>query len=69
MNSTVSGLVSRTVLNYDFMDKGDFHGAKYYKELAAVDVSNLYVDTIEHKFSEVQNEVHASTERALGKRI
>ena len=50
LNSTVSGLVSRTVLNYDFMEKGDFHGAKYYKELADVDVSNLYVDTIEHMF-------------------
>ncbi len=57
LNSTVSGLVSRTVLNYDFMEKGDFHGAKYYEELADVDVSNLYVDTIEHEFKEVQREV------------
>lgn len=62
LNSTVSGLVSRTVLNYNFMDKGDFHGAKYYKELAAVDVSNLYVDTIEHMFNEVQHEVQEALE-------
>ncbi|WP_203247738.1 cysteine protease StiP family protein [Sporosarcina beigongshangi] len=57
LNSTVSGLVSRTVLNYNFMEKGDFHGAKYYKELAAVDVSNLYVDVIEQTFADVQQDV------------
>ncbi|MCQ6275560.1 cysteine protease StiP family protein [Bacillus sp. V3B] len=57
LNSTVSGLVSRTVLNYDFMKKGDFHGAKYYKELAGVDVSNLYVDRVEREFEKVQQEV------------
>jgi hypothetical protein len=58
LNSTVSGLVSRTVLNYDFMEKGDFHGAKYYKELTDVDVSNFYVDTIESEFNKVQEEVN-----------
>ncbi|MFJ7935845.1 cysteine protease StiP family protein [Sporosarcina sp. NPDC096371] len=63
LNSTVSGLVSRTVLNYDFMDKDDFHGAKFYEELATVDVSNLYVDTIEHTFNGVQREVHESLEK------
>jgi len=62
LNSTVSGLVSRTVLNYDFMEEGDFHGAKYYHELADVDVSNLYVDTLTKEFEDVQNEVSAKLE-------
>ncbi|WP_342511895.1 cysteine protease StiP family protein [Sporosarcina sp. FSL K6-1522] len=62
LNSTVSGLVSRTVLNYDFMEKGDFHGAKYYRELADVDVSNLYIDTIEKEFNDVQSAIQASEE-------
>lgn len=57
LNSTVSGLVSRTVLNYDFMDESDFHGAKFYKELEDADVSNLYVDTLTSEFEHVQNEV------------
>jgi len=57
LNSTVSGLVSRTVLNYDFMEKGDFHGAKYYRELQDADVSNLYVDTITKEFEKVQDDV------------
>lgn len=46
LNSTVSGLVSRTVLNESFMEKGDFHGAKYYKELEPFDVSNDYIHAI-----------------------
>lgn len=54
LNSTVSGLVSRTVLNYNFMEKNDFHGAKYYKELAGVDVSNLYIERVEQEFSSVE---------------
>lgn len=46
LNSTVSGLVSRTVLRNDLIGKDDFHGAKYYKELKDVDESNNYIDTI-----------------------
>ncbi|WP_027626728.1 cysteine protease StiP family protein [Clostridium lundense] len=50
LNSTVSGLMSRTVLNESFISKTDFHGAKYYKELASMDVSNLFIDTITEQF-------------------
>jgi len=57
LNSTVSGLVSRTVLNLQFMDEHDFHGAKYYKELEAIDVSNLYIERIASCFERVQSEV------------
>lgn len=46
LNSTVSGLVSRTVLRDDLIGKDDFHGAKFYKELKDVDESNNYLDTI-----------------------
>lgn len=51
LNSTVSGLVSRTVLNADLLAQGDFHGAKYYEELAEVDVSNAYIEAIAVHFS------------------
>ncbi len=57
LNSTVSGLVSRTVLNLQFMDANDFHGAKYYKELEAVDVSKLYIERIVTCFEQVQNKI------------
>lgn len=46
LNSTVSGLVSRTVLREDFIGDDDFHGAKYYSELKEYDESNIYIDTI-----------------------
>ncbi len=62
LNSTVSGLVSRTVLNKRWVHEGDFHGAKYYSELAPEDVSNLYVDTICSQFPFIDNEVRSGLE-------
>ena len=53
LNSTVSGLVSRTVLNEALMEKGDFHGAKYYRELEKFDVSNDYIESIVAYYTEV----------------
>jgi hypothetical protein len=50
LNSTVSGLVSRTVLNDLYIGKGDFHGAKFYQELIGMDVSNEYIDIISQEF-------------------
>lgn len=54
LNSTVSGLVSRTVLNDELIGDDDFHGAKYYAELAADDVSNHLLDTVSARFAEVR---------------
>jgi hypothetical protein len=53
LNSTVSGLVSRTVLNRDLIGPGQFHGAKFYAELAADDVSNAFLDTVTAEFAGV----------------
>ncbi len=50
LNSTVSGLVSRTVLNDQWMKETDFHGAKVYKELQDEDVSIHYIDVITDEF-------------------
>lgn len=51
LNSTVSGLVSRTVFNERFMDKSDFHGAKFYDELKQQDVSQAYIEAIASHFT------------------
>lgn len=51
LNSTVSGLVSRTVLNSDFIGDNDYHGAKYYEDFAEKDMSNLFLDEISAEFS------------------
>ncbi|MGX6442470.1 cysteine protease StiP family protein [Neobacillus sp. K501] len=53
LNSTVSGLVSRTVLNEQFIGKDDFHGAKYYRDLLPYDVSNMFIELIANEYAEI----------------
>lgn len=53
LNSTVSGLISRTVLNSDWIGATDFHGAKVYSELRDKDVSNYHIDVITAEFEAV----------------
>ncbi|WP_280199609.1 phosphoribosyltransferase [Nocardia cyriacigeorgica] len=60
LNSTVSGLVSRTVLNDDLIGPGEFHGAKFYRELAADDVSGRLIDTVTAAFDAVRERVPAT---------
>lgn len=50
LNSTVSGLVSRTFLRDDIIRPEDFHGAVYYGELKDVDLSYEFIEAIEHEF-------------------
>ncbi|GAA2441910.1 phosphoribosyltransferase [Streptomyces macrosporus] len=64
LNSTVSGLISRTVLRADLVGPDDFHGAKFYRELASSDVSRHFLDTVEARFEEVREQV-ADDVRAL----
>lgn len=50
LNSTVSGLVSRTFLRNDIIGPDDFHGGAYYKELLNEDVSYEFINSIEKYF-------------------
>jgi hypothetical protein len=43
LNATVSGLVSRTILN-DSIRPGEFHGCLYYEQLAAHDRSRWFIE-------------------------
>ncbi|MCW2497257.1 phosphoribosyltransferase [Jatrophihabitans sp.] len=60
LNSTVSGLVSRTVLNPAILRPDQFHGAKFYRELADSDVSTTFLDAISAEFETVAAEVEAA---------
>ncbi|QDY80862.1 phosphoribosyltransferase [Streptomyces qinzhouensis] len=53
LNSTVSGLISRTVLRADLVGPDDYHGAKFYRELHGSDVSGHFVATVAARFDEV----------------
>lgn len=68
LNSTVSGLVSRTVLNAELIGPDDFHGAKYYKELIDVDVSKEYLDVITEELPIIREEALYAAEQLLIKR-
>ncbi|MEV0912291.1 phosphoribosyltransferase [Streptomyces hokutonensis] len=57
LNSTVSGLISRTVLRSDLVGPHDFHGAKFYRELAGADVSVEFLDAVAARFPEVSDAV------------
>ncbi|MCK9930528.1 cysteine protease StiP family protein [Frankia sp. Mgl5] len=63
LNSTVSGLVSRTVLNAEHIGPDDFHGAKFYRELLPHDLSQHFIDTVVDRFDEVADEVEAAWPR------
>ncbi|MER7173695.1 phosphoribosyltransferase [Streptomyces mesophilus] len=65
LNSTVSGLISRTVLRSDLVGADDFHGAKFYRELTDVDVSGLFLDTVAARFDEVAEAVDLQAKELL----
>lgn len=52
LNSTVSGLLSRTIIRPDLLPPGSFHGVRVYREFAPRDVSRRYVDTVAGHFGD-----------------
>ncbi|MFF7729992.1 phosphoribosyltransferase [Streptomyces sp. NPDC008001] len=66
LNSTVSGLVSRTVLRSDLVGPHDFHGAKFYRELAGADVSRAFVDGVTARFGEVEGDARRDAKELAG---
>lgn len=65
LNSTVSGLISRTVLREDLIGPEDFHGAKFYKEWLDSDLSNVFIEAITPCFSSVTEEACALAREML----
>ncbi|MFC8436243.1 phosphoribosyltransferase [Streptomyces sp. NPDC057253] len=65
LNSTVSGLISRTVLRADLVGPHDFHGAKFYRELAGADVSVDFLDAVAGRFPEVVDAVDSTVKELL----
>lgn len=65
LNSTVSGLISRTVLRADLVGPDDFHGAKFYRELAGADLSNTFLDAVSARFPEAAETVEVAVKELL----
>ncbi|MFF4468193.1 phosphoribosyltransferase [Streptomyces sp. NPDC001599] len=65
LNSTVSGLISRTVLRADLVGPHDFHGAKFYRELAGADLSPDFLDAVAARFPDVTDTVDTQAKDLL----
>ncbi|WP_250402734.1 phosphoribosyltransferase [Streptomyces cellostaticus] len=65
LNSTVSGLISRTVLRADLVGPDDFHGAKFYRELAGADVSMAFLDAVGARFQDVTETVGTTVKERM----
>lgn len=64
LNSTVSGLVSRTVYSKALIAPGEFHGAKFYRHLREDDVSEDFIEAVAGHFDAVRHAVEARVEAA-----
>jgi hypothetical protein len=67
LNSTVSGLLSRTFLRSDIIGKEDFHGAVFYKELMNKDVTYHFIETVESNFimDDIEDEIADKGDSAI----
>ena len=50
LNSTVSGLISRTFLRSDIIGENDFHGAAFYDNLKDEDRTYEFIESVEKEF-------------------
>ncbi len=66
LNSTVSGLISRTFLRPDIIGENDFHGAAYYSELRDSDLSYEFIDEIEKHFDCSDKDLQEDAENGYG---
>jgi hypothetical protein len=63
LGATVSGLISRSILNDTVVGPGDFHGCLYYEEFLEADQSRWFVDQV---FDEIVRQVDLPAMRAQG---
>lgn len=63
LNSTVSGLVSRTIENKNYIGKTDFHGAITYTYLKYQDYSNYFITEIEKEFTKEHRNITLGTDK------
>lgn len=66
LGSSVSGLVSRPIIDDDRVSPNDFHGAVFHTDLAAADVSKKFIDTVAARFPIVRTKVMLDIAAHLG---
>ena len=63
LGATVSGLVSRSILNDAVVGPGDFHACLFYQEFTPADLSRWFVDEV---YGEIERQAHAEEAPADG---
>ena len=58
LNSTVSGLLSRTFFRSDIIGPNDYHGAHFYRELVKDDLTYYFIDAVEKHFTYCEPILH-----------
>ena len=66
LNSTVSGLLSRTFHREDIIGPKDFHGAAFYGELMGKDLTYHFIERVERKFDFSVREENSENEIDIG---
>lgn len=62
LNSTVSGLLSRTFHRHDIIGPKDFHGAAFYSELIGKDLTYHFIESVEREFDfSIQDDIEENT--------
>lgn len=61
LNSTVSGLLSRTFYRPDLIGPDDFHGAAFYADLMDQDVTYKFINSVICKFRDVDDRLPFSS--------
>lgn len=65
LNSTVCGLISRTVHNPKLIGPCDFHGVRVYHEFRDIDQTARYLDGVCALFASLRNEIETGFQRRL----
>ncbi len=63
LNSTVSGLISRTFYRNDIIGEKEFHGVAFYEHLKNQDLTYDFINSIEKYFPMVNLDLNISLER------
>lgn len=77
LNATISGLISRSILNSQQIGPKDFHGCVYYEQFRSADLSRWFVATLlktveslpEASWRDTETEVDRAQLQALRKRF
>lgn len=56
LNAVISGLISRTILNRDYVGSNEYHACRFYSEFASRDLSRWFVDTLDGDIAQILRE-------------